>query len=309
MSVLPYSAQEITRYKVKKRRAATRKNMAKRERKKLHKGIAILLVVLLVLVTGVGVFCAGTVYQSVHWDFWYPDYEKVDIEPLLDKPLRTEEEYALLYAQTGLTELGIEDTLLQQDGKKRILEIQDCYFKDAVITRDYDGPIMYQEGTNVHPQVAHLQEGDVLVSASTVVSWWRFGHCGLVVDGDRGILLESIGMGNPSRYEALEDFTVFAGFMVLRPRADVETKRLVVEYAKNNLVGLPYMFTVGLLSKKNPKNIKSTQCAHLVWYAYKQFGLDLDSDGGGVVLPQDIANSSNVEVVQIFGLHPERLWK
>lgn len=304
MSALPFSAQEIIRY-----RGDAKKKVGHAGRKKLHKGIAVLLIVLLFFLTVFGVFCLGTVYQSTHWDFWHPDYEKIDIGPLLDKPSRTAEDYAILYAQTGLTELGIEDTLSQADGKQTVLEIQNCYFRDVLIRREYEGPMMYQNETNITATLAQLQDGDVLVSASTVVSWWRFGHCALVVDGAGGILIESVGIGKDSKYNVVETFASLAAFMVLRPKADKETKRQIVEYAKNNLVGLPYVFTVGILSKKNPKNIKATQCSHLAWYAYKQFGLDLDGNGGGLVLPQDIANSPNVELVQIFGFHPERLWK
>ena len=39
----------------------------------------------------------------------------------------------------------------------------------------------------------------------------------------------------------------------------------------------------------------------LVWYAYRQFGLDLDGNGGALVLPFDLANSSQMELVQVFG--------
>jgi len=67
--------------------------------------------------------------------------------------------------------------------------------------------------------------------------------------------------------------------------------------------------TTGILSKKNQKNPNRTHCAHLVWRAFKQFGIDLDSNGGKIVKPQDIANSPHLEVVQIYGFHPEKLWK
>ena len=300
MSALPFSAQEIIRY-----RGDAKKKVGHAGRKKLHKGIAVLLIVLLFFLTVFGVFCLGTVYQSTHWDFWHPDYEKINIERLLDKPSRTAEDYAVLYAQTGLTEIGIEDTLSQENGRQTVLEVQESYFQSVSPKKDYEGPIMYQEDSGGLAALTHLRDGDVLVSASS----WRFGHCGLVVDGAGGVLIESVGIGKDSKYNGVEAFASLAAFMVLRPKADKETKRQIVEYAKNNLVGLPYVVTVGILSKKNPKKIKSTQCAHLIWYAYKRFGIDLDGNGGGLVLPQDIANSPNVDVVQIFGFHPERLWK
>lgn len=47
-----------------------------------------------------------------------------------------------------------------------------------------------------------------------------------------------------------------------------------------------------------------TQCAHLVWYAYRYFGYDLDSDGGFVVTPDDLYHSDLLELVQIYGIPP-----
>ena len=41
----------------------------------------------------------------------------------------------------------------------------------------------------------------------------------------------------------------------------------------------------------------------------RRFGIDLDSDGGCIVKPQDMANSPYMQVVQIYGFDPEKLWK
>ena len=45
-----------------------------------------------------------------------------------------------------------------------------------------------------------------------------------------------------------------------------------------------------------------------MWYAYKQFGVDLDANGGCVVKPRDMANSEYMQVVQVFGFDPEKVW-
>ena len=283
--------------------------MTKTGGRKLHKGWAVVIAVLLVLLAVLGAFGLGVRYQISRWENWYPDYEKQDISALLEKTDRTAEDYALLYAQTGLTAVGVEDTLAQENGRETVLKIQEHYFREITVYGRYVSPIMYQERTAERATLARLQDGDILVTASTVVSWWRYGHSALVVDGAGGLLVESIGVGSDSKYNATETFVYLPNFIVLRPKADKAVKAQVVSYARENLVGLPYFFTVGILSKKSPKKIKRTQCAHLVWYAYQKFGLDLDSNGGGLVLPQDIANSANVEIVQIFGFHPERLWK
>ena len=50
--------------------------------------------------------------------------------------------------------------------------------------------------------------------------------------------------------------------------------------------------------------VEGTQCAHLVWLAYRHFGYDLDSDGGYIVTPYDIYSSEFLELVQIYGISP-----
>ena len=104
-------------------------------------------------------------------------------------------------------------------------------------------------------------------------------------------------------------FTTTASFMIFRPIVEAEKRLEVAKYAQENLVGVPYSFFRGILTKKFPKSLKNTQCAHIVWYAYKKFGIDLDSDGRGLVTPQDLANSKQVELVQVYGFHPKKLWK
>ena len=54
------------------------------------------------------------------------------------------------------------------------------------------------------------------------------------------------------------------------------------------------------------ETITGTHCAHLVWYAYQQFGYDLDSDGGIIVTPRDLYESTNLEIVQIYGMPQQK---
>ena len=84
----------------------------------------------------------------------------------------------------------------------------------------------------------------------------------------------------------------------------------IVGFSQKYMADMPYILTIGLLSKKNPdfENIKGTQCSHLVWYPFKHFGYDIDSDGSWLVTPKDIANSNLFEVVQIYGVDPGEIW-
>ena len=155
-----------------------------------------------------------------------------------------------------------------------------------------------------------MDDGDIIVSATTHVSGFRLGHAALIIDGKNERMAEAFGPGSKSEITSVHSFTNLADFMILRPKFDKEFREQVAAYAKDNMIGADYNFSIGILSKKyNEEKFTRTQCAHLVWYAYRHFGVDLDSNGGLVVTPPEIANSPYVEVVQIIGFDPVKLWK
>lgn len=80
-------------------------------------------------------FCSvlqiGYVISKRNAYVWKPDYEKVEISALLDKQTLSDEDYDLIYSQTGLTRIGVDRALEKgYVGKQRILEIQNSYFSD-----------------------------------------------------------------------------------------------------------------------------------------------------------------------------------
>ena len=261
------------------------------------------LIVLLSLGMQTAVFLSAAVTS-----YWHPDYEKEDIASLLDKEELTEEDYDLLYRQTGLTAIGVERCLARgEEGKQRILEIQEDYFRAHPTRQSYFSPFFATAYIDEPVTHCYLQEGDVLVTSSTQFSGMAMGHAGLVTDASSGGVLQTSAYGAGSAIDSVEDFTGRVTFLLLSPKADKETKLAVSDYAEKELVGLPYSIAAGILTDK--ESGQETQCAHIVWYAYRQFGIDLDSDGGRVVTPRDLANSDEMEVVQVFGFDPETLWR
>ncbi len=285
--------------------------MGEKGKKKLNRRrriLAVLCGILLFVVAVLGVLELGVLYTSKTWEHWYPDYTKQDISALIKKESLTEEEYDLLYRQTGLTRIAIDDMKGEEKGRKRILEVQDSFFAPREVTKRHFAPFTYMDIIEEESIFGYLQDGDIIVSATTRVSWWRYGHACIVVDAKQGLIAESIGPFIESEINGVTDCGEYADFLVLRPKADKETKAQVVQFIKEEMLGLPYRFTVGILSKKYEKELEATQCAHFVWYAYKRFGLDLDGNGGGLVKPQDLALSKEVELVQAFGFDLEKLW-
>ncbi len=282
------------------------KQIKGRKRKKAR-WYVVLLALLLIAVSFLGFVRLGTVVRGNERSHWVPDYDKVDILPVLQKDGRTDEEYALLYAQTGLTRLGIDD-LIERKEYDRILDIQECYFTDYEIQTIEFEPFTYTQYIDGFSELCFLQEGDIILCPSIYLSWFRYGHSAIVVNSALNTVVDAVEIGKNSALNSARQFQHYAQFMVLRPKADKETRLEAAQYARDKLVGLPYMMTAGILVPKDVKELKGTHCSHLVWYAYKQVGLDIDSTGGMIVTPQDIANSDELELVQNFGFHPERLW-
>ena len=289
--------------------------MEKRNKKKRKIWIVLLSVFLSLIICFLTVGQIGAFVTAKTLGFWRPDYAKVDITPLLYKTELTEEDYELLYRQTGITKIGIDDMRGDTGGFKRILEIQNCLFADYDTHRECFGLFTYTEDlgskdAEQFSKLARLHDGDVLVSTSMLVSWWRLGHSALVIDGELGHIIEAVQAGWVSEISPATTFNTRANFILLRPKIDVEIKRQVVDFAKENLVGLKYDLTVGVLSKKYEKEQTKSHCGHIVWRAYKEFDIDIDSNGGGIVTPEDIYYSEYMEVVQVFGLDLDldKLW-
>ena len=290
----------------------TQDNVIEETPKKTNAWKVVLIVFCCILVFAcsvLGVLQLGVEHSRNTWQQWNPTYEKEDISTLLTKNVLTKAEYNTIYRQTGLTRIAVDDMRGSSYGRRKILEIQEFFFKKhEVVEKEFAMFTYMNEMPNEYAHLATLQDGDIIVTSTTYVSWWRYGHAGLVVNGANEQMVESLSPGTISKETSTWNFTYLANFIVLRPKASSEVKAQVVAYAKEKLVGIPYNMVTGILTKKNPETLKGTQCAHLVWYAYKKFGIDLDSNGGAIVKPQDMFLSDQVEVVQVFGFDLDRLW-
>ena len=242
-----------------------------------------------------------------------PDYDMVDLDELLSKDPQdlTDDDYELLYRQTGLTRIGIERAFEKGEAGKRLIRaIQTDLFDPHEVKHDQVAP--YACTDYIEKQIAniYLEDGDIIVTSSTHISFVRIGHAGMVTDGTFAQVMQANAYGTYSRLGRIGDFTDRVNFIILRPNPDMISPSVVkdvVKYAKNNLLDIPYEGLTGVLTNKN--DIEKTQCAHIVWYAYKQFGIDLDSNGGAMVVPYDLSHSGYLQPVQVFGFDLDELWK
>lgn len=248
-----------------------------------------------------------------------PDYEKVDLTEIIEKTEWSEEDYTTIYRQTGLTKLGADAI---KDTPFRLRDFQTALFFEgythhlaAAPTTQHDQLWDPDTQAAYTAPIVPLEKGDILISSSCHTFGWRNGHAAIIVDADRGYTLESLalGMNSTLNRNGAVWFQHAANFMVLRLKdADESVRADVADVAMELLLDIPYSVTVGILSKKDQcsgrTKASETHCSHLVWQAYKNFGYDLDSDGGGLVTCQDLSRSPLLEVVQVYGFNLEKLW-
>ena len=251
-------------------------------------------------------FVIGENYAS-EFERVTPSYDKVDLNPILAKDTLSDEDYATVYAQTGLTRIGYED-MLKEYGKDGILELQEAFFKEYGIHSYNFAPFCYYHTVKGKMPMVPLKNGDIIVSSSTEFSWWSVGHCAMVVDAENGVIVEAIGVGDDSTYGYTSALSKRGDFIVLRPNIDEAALDKIVDYVNTELIGIPYDPTIGVLSRKYNEEIPYTQCAHIFWFAFFKHGFDIDSNGGSVVTPKDISNSKYFDIVQVSGFDLESLW-
>lgn len=247
-----------------------------------------------------------------------PDYAKTDISLLLEKENLTDEDYRELFFQTGLGKTAVDEIMKDENGTTKILEFQENFFRESKVLCEPIGIITSQEsivndeGKPMYGfDLAPYENGYVLITKATHSLGWRHGHAAIITDAKNKETLEAVILGSNTSLQNINKWRIYPSFIMLKLKDTSQyTLNEIAEFAKNNLNDIPYGLTVGLTSKKNPdlKEIISTQCSHLAWYPFMQYGYDVDSDGSWLVTPKDIANSDLFEVVQIYGVDPKEIW-
>ena len=261
-----------------------------------------------------------------------PGIEQTDIGFMLAQSEHTESDLQLLSAQTGLHPESIQK-LLREGRAQELLQIQQQYFAPVHIESLHTTPLTISEAV-VNKQgdidygmpLVDVEDGDILITKNSRFLGWRNGHAALVVDAEKGWILEAIMPGTNTKISPISKWSTYPSFLVLRLKdkykksvedGEIPLAKQVADYASGELMNVPYRLLAGVADRSLLKKVgtveaagqdeffgpalKGTQCAHLVWYAYKQFGIDLDSDGGLVVTPFDIQNSDYLEIIQTYG--------
>ncbi len=264
--------------------------------------VAVASVILITAVLEAGVFLS---HLSAPWT---PDYEKEEISSILAKEELSEEDYRKLYMQTGLSALSV-DALRKKGEQQTILKIQQDFFSGSKLKTEQFAPFTCYHYLDQAITTAPLEAGDIIVTPTTHFSFFTLGHAALVTGSNTQEIINATGYSSKSGIESLSEVTCRPAFVILRPRAGKTAAEKAVNYALENLSDLPYSISLGLIGKKYSDKADRTNCGHIIWYAYKQAGIDLDSTGGLFVLPRDIALSPELELVQVYGMDPQNIYK
>ena len=284
-------------------------------KKRGHRIVMIIVGVLSILI---GCLLISTALLE-HEAYFAPDYAKIDIIPVLSKKQLNKADYEILFYQTGLGKPAIDELREgSPDSTLRILYFQAALYRDIHYICEKNSPISKEESVvdenNSYingTELAILHNGFILITKASHTYGWRNGHAALIVDAAQGATLESVVWGTNSCLQHINKWTNYPDFMLFRLKnASSELLNEIAQSALKNMNDIPYDFMVGIWHPKFRKaeEITVTHCSHLVWEAFRLFDYDLDSDGGMIVTPKDIANSPNLEVVQVFGVNPKEIW-
>ena len=232
--------------------------------------------------------------------YFSPDsYGKVELTK--DTDLKT------IFLQTGIGE-GTAEKMIKDGRFDEILKAQEIFFANYEVQCDPMIKWFTREERLKEEsyEFYDLQPGDILVTLSTHTWGWRHGHAAIVVDETS--VVESIAMGVNSSKESTFFWEDYSNFAVLRVKdKTLEERETVARFAEENLINRPYSLLAGFGINKAPDldngNLK-LHCSYLPWYAWNNFGVDLDSDGGRLATTYDILHSDKVEIVQLYGMDP-----
>lgn len=252
--------------------------------------------ILLVLLLNIFLCRFGAVHR--------PDYPQQDLTALLQQRTWNDADYKTLLLQTGLGRLALE-TLTDAE----ILQFQQQFFAAPEYETSYICfPITANEMNTVQQtRLAPLQDGDILLTFNTNTLGWRHGHAAIVTDAASGTILEHCVLGERSKFGAAKAFGRYPSFAVLR-HPDQKLAQAAAAYARERLAGIAYNPLAGLWKKDKSgmEQLDTSQCAHIVWQAYKAVGADIDGNGGRLVLPGDLLKSEQLELVQLYGMDAAR---
>ena len=236
-----------------------------------------------------------------------------DLSGVLRKEKLNDDDYKLLFYETGLGQSCIDIIWQRQDKKELILSEQkkfydipdyDCHILSLLTKSE---KIIDKKNTAVFYD---LRPGDVLLTKSTHTLFYRHGHSALVLDEDT--LLEAVAIGEPAQTVEAKNWGMYPSFIQLRIREDIAGKTgmraeelgsAVASYAEKNYDDAAYSLLAGAFGHGEKSG--ETQCAHLIAAPYAQFGITVSSRDFPAT-PRSLLKSGAFEIIQYRGFDPSK---
>lgn len=277
----------------------------------MKKRLAFLSMILSIVIALCGILSVVTLHNNASFS---PEYDMLDLKDILSKQVLSDDDYKTLFYQTGLGRWAIDSIKDSEDFIQTVERFQRNFFKKSnyICSRDALTTSMeynVEKGHRVEGfEIFTVKAGYVLLMESSHSLGWRHGHAGLAVSND--FVLEAPIIGQPSMEYPISSWSYYPSFIMLRLKntSDEELKN-IAKNAERYLNGIMYNPFAGVFNKTQGKKPKSVQCSYLVWYAFYNNNIDIDSDGGNIVTVNDIKNSDLFEIVQIYGYNPHNFWK
>ena len=246
---------------------------------------------------------------------YIPQVDTIDLSPILSKPLLDEADYALIFEQTGIAMPLVQELQTMPHFTEKMLKFQADYLKKRHFKWVYLFPITFEErlvdtennevkGYDIGP----YHNGYILFTKAAHSFGWHHGHCGIVIDEKHGKTLEALNFGQGCATQNISKWEYYPSFKMMRLKnASLVTQNEIAQFAYAHLIDARYH----LIAFKNmtPDFIPSeTQCALLIWQAFYHFGYDLDYQNNLFVTPKSLASSPLLEILQIYGFNPKKVW-
>lgn len=275
---------------------------------KLRKIISVALIICIVFL------CFDFVATEITDKFAYKDamVDETEWTAVYDKILTKEQlsdrDYEVIFEQSGLGRPAV-DSLIHENRIGDFEYYRNYYLRDkdftcvrTAIFAKHEA-VTDNEGNRIlNPEFADIQNGDIIITLSIHSLGWRHGHAAIVTNAETGETAQAVRIFEKSDFGTVTEWIDFPLVAVLRVKdIDEKTQNEIAQYVRENMIGIPYALSAGIIGGKNTEaKLFTTHCAHFVWYAYKCFNIDLD-DNGGVVTPKELLHNDNLEIVQVYG--------
>ena len=223
----------------------------------------------------------------------------------------TDEDYENIFMQSGLGKPAV-DKLCALGQAEKINTQREYYQSQKKFKCERTGIFacnehIADENKNLinNPPFVDIQDGDILITLSIHSLGWRHGHAGIVTNAHNGTVLGAQMMGLPSNLSSINEWSSYPRVAVLRAKnTDITVRRQIAKYAEENFVDIEYSLFADYNDKMKDEEKgvpEKTHCANIIKTIYGNFNIDVDSNGGKIVTPNEILQSENFEVVQIYG--------